>query len=103
MQKATLGHQRYTHNPYVPKVTTLDHVDSIVASMAWAMRCFCGLTYVTAYACLYGTSVRASMIHLWATIRSISLHVTKTLKIPFDLLNNSTNNRAPDHDSLLLT
>jgi hypothetical protein len=31
-----------------------------------------GLNYATACACLYSTSMLASMIHLWATIRGIS-------------------------------
>jgi hypothetical protein len=38
-----------------------------------------GLNYVTACACLYDTSMLASMIYLWATIRGLSLLVTTSL------------------------
>jgi hypothetical protein len=35
--------------------------------------------YVSIYVCFYDTSVLASMTHLWATIRGISLPVTNCL------------------------
>jgi hypothetical protein len=40
-----------------------------------------GLNYVTACACLHDTSMLASMIHLWATIRGLSLLVTTSLSV----------------------
>jgi hypothetical protein len=54
----------------------------LAAGAAVGQAGFCGLNYVTgltAYACLYDTSMLASMMHLWATIHDISFPVTDSL------------------------
>jgi hypothetical protein len=48
-------------------------------SLACTMWCIYGLNYASACACLYDTSMLASMIHLLATIRGLSLLVTNSL------------------------
>jgi hypothetical protein len=45
----------------------------------WPALCFYGLNYATACACLYDTSMLASMIYLWATIRGLTLLETTSL------------------------
>jgi hypothetical protein len=63
------------------------------------MGCFYGLNYATACACIYGTSMLASMIYLWATIRGLSLLVTTSLATPAQV--DLTQNRS--HGLRILT
>jgi hypothetical protein len=47
----------------------LGYVAPMGVSLACTMCCFYGLNYATACACDYDTSMLASMIYLWATVR----------------------------------
>jgi hypothetical protein len=53
----------------------LGYVAPMGVSLACTMSCFYGLNYATACVCLYDTSLLASMIYQWATIRGLSLLV----------------------------
>jgi hypothetical protein len=49
-----------------------------VTSVAWTMWRFYDLNHVTAYASFYDASLLAFVMHLWATIRGLSLLVTNS-------------------------
>jgi hypothetical protein len=63
----------------------LGYVAPMGVSLACTMLCFYGLNYATVCACLYDTSMLASMIYLWATIRGLSLLVTTSLVSAIEL------------------
>jgi hypothetical protein len=56
----------------------LGYVAPMGVSMACTMWCFNGLNYATACACLYDTSMLASMMYVWAITRSLSLLVANS-------------------------
>jgi hypothetical protein len=69
-------------NANVPNATFMPGLCcSSGVSLACTMWCIYGLNCATACACLYDTSMLASIIYLWATIRGFSLLATNSLSL----------------------